>query len=287
MSAPPKIVARQLTKRFQTARGTMVDALGPIDLHVGIGEFLAIVGPSGCGKSTLLNVAAGFEHATSGTIEIDGRRIDGPGPERGVVFQDYALFPWLSVAQNIGFGPLSRGVPVAAVNATVKHWISLVRLDGSEDKYPHELSGGMRQRCALARCLANDPDVLLMDEPLAALDALTRIRLQDELLVIWDVASREKPKSALYITHSIDEALYLADRIIVMSERPGRMIAEFVVPFERPRETEVRTLPQFHAIADEIWRLLRPHEDRDKAAPDPIRSDATRDTTTSTQEETP
>jgi len=287
MRSAPKIVAKQLTKRFQTARGTTVDALGPIDMHVGIGEFLAIVGPSGCGKSTLLNVAAGFELATSGTIEIDGRRIDSPGPERGVVFQDYALFPWLSVAQNISFGPLSRGVSVATVNETVQHWISLVRLDGSEEKYPHELSGGMRQRCALARCLANDPDVLLMDEPLAALDALTRIRLQDELLVIWDVASREKPKSALYITHSIDEALYLADRIIVMSERPGRMIAEFVVPFERPRETEIRTLPQFHAITDEIWRLLRPRDNRDETPTDPMRSDATWDTTTSTQEETP
>ena len=283
----PKIVARRLTKRFQSARGTTVDALGPIDMHIGVGEFLAIVGPSGCGKSTLLNVAAGFEHATSGTIEIGGRRIEGPGPERGVVFQDYALFPWLSVAQNIGFGPLSRGAPHTTVDETVKHWISLVRLDGSEDKFPHELSGGMRQRCALARCLANDPEVLLMDEPLAALDALTRIRLQDELLVIWDVASRAKPKSALYITHSIDEALYLADRILVMSERPGRMIAEFVVPFERPRETEMRTLPQFHAIADEIWRLLRPHDDRDGPNPDPIAAEATRRTTTSTQEETP
>ena len=258
-----KIVAKALTKQFQSARGGTVDALGPIDMHVGVGEFLTIVGPSGCGKSTLLNVAAGFELATSGTIAIDGRTIDSPGPERGVVFQDYALFPWASVAQNIGFGPLSRGLPPRVVSETVRHWISLVRLDGSEDKYPHELSGGMRQRCALARCLANDPEVLLMDEPLAALDALTRVRLQDELLDIWDVASREKPKSALYITHAIDEALYLADRIIVMSERPGRLLAEFVVPFPRPRETEMRTLPEFHRLADEIWRLLRrPSEDR-------------------------
>ena len=261
-----KIVARGLTKRFHSARGADVHALGPIDMHVGVGEFLAIVGPSGCGKSTLLNVAAGFELATSGTIQIDGRTIDSPGHERGVVFQDYALFPWLSVAQNIGFGPASRGVPAAQVSETVRHWVTLVRLDGSEDKYPHELSGGMRQRCALARCLANDPDILLMDEPLAALDALTRVRLQDELLDIWDVASRERPKSALYITHAIDEALYLADRIIVMSERPGRLLAEFVVPFPRPRETEVRTLPEFHRLADEIWRLLRrPSENRGQA----------------------
>ncbi len=252
-----KIVARGLTKRFLSARGEPVDALGPIDLHIGVGEFLAIVGPSGCGKSTLLNVAAGFDLATSGSIEIDGRTIDRPGPERGVVFQDYALFPWLTVAGNIGFGPASLGHSPQQVKDAVAHWVKLVRLEGSEEKYPHELSGGMRQRCALARCLANDPDILLMDEPLAALDALTRVRLQDELLEIWNEASRERPKSALYITHAIDEALYLADRIIVMSERPGRVLREIIVPFARPREPEMRTLPEFHRLADEIWRLLR------------------------------
>ena len=255
--AANKIVARGLTKRFFPAKGEPVDALGPIDLHIGVGEFLAIVGPSGCGKSTLLNVAAGFDLATSGTIEIDGRTITSPGPERGVVFQDYALFPWLTVAGNIGFGPGSVGKTTAQVEETVRHWVRLVRLEGSEQKYPHELSGGMRQRCALARCLANDPDILLMDEPLAALDALTRVRLQDELLEIWNEASRERPKSALYITHAIDEALYLADRIIVMSERPGRVLREVIVPFARPREPEMRMLPEFHRLADEIWRLLR------------------------------
>ena len=253
----PKIVARALTKRFQSARGMPVDALGPLDMEIGVGEFLAVVGPSGCGKSTLLNIAAGFDLATAGTMQIDGRTIDTPGAERGVVFQDYALFPWLTVAGNIGFGPASVGRSPPDVDAAVRHWLKLVRLEGSEEKYPHELSGGMRQRCALARCLANDPDVLLMDEPLAALDALTRMRLQDELLEIWNEASRERPKSALYITHAIVEALYLADRIIVMSERPGRVLREIVVPFKRPREPEVRTLPEFHRLSDEIWRLLR------------------------------
>jgi len=256
-AAAAKIVTRGLTKRFQSARGAAVDALGPVDISIGAGEFLAIVGPSGCGKSTLLNIAAGFDLATSGSVQIDGRTIDSPGPERGVVFQDYALFPWLTVAGNIGFGPASIGRTPDEVDAAVRHWVKLVRLEGSEEKYPHELSGGMRQRCALARCLANDPDVLLMDEPLAALDALTRVRLQDELLEIWNEASRERPKSALYITHAIDEALYLADRIIVMSERPGRVLREIVVPFGRPREPEMRTLPEFHRLADEIWRLLR------------------------------
>jgi NitT/TauT family transport system ATP-binding protein len=255
--AAPKIVARALAKSFESARGGRVDALGPIDLAIGAGEFLAVVGPSGCGKSTLLNIAAGFERATAGSIEIDGRTIVAPGPERGVVFQDYALFPWLTVAGNIGFGPLSRGQSPADVDRIVRRWIALVRLEGSEDKYPNELSGGMRQRCALARCLANDPDVLLMDEPLAALDALTRVRLQDELLEIWTSASRERPKCALYITHAIDEALYLADRILVMTARPGKLLAEFRVPFPRPREAEMRTAPEFHALADDIWRLLR------------------------------
>ena len=257
ISAAPKITARGLTKRFFSARGEAVDALGPIDLTIGIGEFLAVVGPSGCGKSTLLNVAAGFDQATEGTIRIDGRTIDSPGPERGVVFQDYALFPWLTVAGNIGFGPASLGLAQDQVEEKVRYWVKLVRLEGSEQKYPHELSGGMRQRCALARCLANDPDILLMDEPLAALDALTRVQLQDELLEIWNEASRERPKSALYITHAIDEALYLADRIIVMSDRPGRVLREIIVPFARPREPEMRTLPEFHRLADEIWRLLR------------------------------
>ena len=252
-----KIVARGLTKRFHSAKGAPVDALGPLDLHIKVGEFLAIVGPSGCGKSTLLNVTAGFDLATSGTLEIDGRVIDSPGPERGVVFQDYALFPWLTVAGNIGFGPASVGRSPQQVKEAVRHWVKLVRLEGSEGKYPQELSGGMRQRCALARCLANDPDILLMDEPLAALDALTRVRLQDELLDIWNEASRERPKSALYITHAIDEALYLADRIIVMSERPGRILRDITVPFARPREPEMRTLPEFHRLADDIWRLLR------------------------------
>ena len=256
-AAGDKITARGLTKRFQSVRGEVVDALGPIDLSIGVGEFLAVVGPSGCGKSTLLNIAAGFDKASSGYIEIDGRTISSPGLERGVVFQDYALFPWLSVAGNIGFGPVSVGRSPAVVEEKVRHWVNLVGLEGSEGKFPHELSGGMRQRCALARCLANDPDILLMDEPLAALDALTRVRLQDDLLQIWNEASRERPKSALYITHAIDEALYLADRIIVMSERPGRVLREIVVPFPRPREPDIRTLPEFHRLADEIWQLLR------------------------------
>ncbi|MBM3571889.1 MAG: ABC transporter ATP-binding protein, partial [Alphaproteobacteria bacterium] len=165
----------------------------------------------------------------------------------------------LTVAGNIGFGPASRGLSSAEVAERVRRCVAMVKLDGFDQKYPHELSGGMRQRCALARCIANDPEVMLMDEPLAALDALTRLGLQDELLRIWLEASRERPRTVLYITHAIDEAIYLSDRIVVMSPRPGRVRREIRVPFGRPRDPEVRTDETFHRLAGEIWHLLR-HE---------------------------
>ncbi|MBM3596625.1 MAG: ABC transporter ATP-binding protein [Alphaproteobacteria bacterium] len=255
--AEPKITMRSVTKRYESARGESVEALAGIDLDVAAGEFLTLVGPSGCGKSTLLNIVAGFEQASGGEVVMDGRPIAEPGPERGVVFQEYALFPWLSVAGNIGFGPASRGLGDAEVSRRVERCVAMVKLDGFEHKYPHELSGGMRQRCALARCIANDPDVMLMDEPLAALDALTRLGLQDELLRIWSEASRERARTVLYITHAIDEALYLSDRILVMSHRPARIRREIRVPFSRPRDPEVRTHETFHRLSDEIWQLLR------------------------------
>jgi len=252
-----KISVRGVAKTFGSAAGEAVRALDAIDLDVAAGEFVTIVGPSGCGKSTLLNVLAGFEAPSQGEALIDGRKINGPGPERGVVFQEYALFPWLTVAGNVGFGPASLGVAANETAARVRHYLAMVKLDGFERKYPHELSGGMRQRCALARCIANDPDVMLMDEPLAALDALTRLSLQDELLRIWSEASRERPKTVLYITHAIDEALYLSDRVVVMSERPGRIRRVIDVPFARPRAPEIRTDALFHRLSDEIWLLLR------------------------------
>lgn len=255
-----KIAVRGIAKRYTSARGEPVEALRPLDLDIRAGEFLSLVGPSGCGKSTLLNIIAGFETATSGDIALDGRPITGPGPERGMVFQEYGLFPWLTVAGNVGFGPASLGVPRKEVAERVRQHLAMVRLDGFQDRYPHELSGGMRQRCALARCIANDPDVMLMDEPLAALDALTRLSLQEELLRIWHEASRQRPKTVVYITHAIDEAIYLSDRIIVMSERPGRIRREITVPFSRPRAPEIRTDPKFHRLADEIWLLLRREE---------------------------
>jgi NitT/TauT family transport system ATP-binding protein len=257
MTQAAKIEIAGVSKRFASARGEEVNALEAIDLNIRQGEFLTIVGPSGCGKSTLLNVIAGFETASGGKVMVDGKPVTGPGPQRGVVFQEYALFPWLTVAGNIGFGPASLGLPGAEVAKRVALYTKMVKLDGFEQKFPHELSGGMRQRCALARCIANDPDVMLMDEPLAALDALTRLSLQDELLRIWSEASRERPKTVLYITHAIDEAIYLSDRVIVMSARPGRVRREIKVPFARPRDPEIRTHPEFHRLSDEIWLLLR------------------------------
>jgi NitT/TauT family transport system ATP-binding protein len=257
MTANPKITIAGVTKQFVGAAGERVNALERADLDIADGEFVALLGPSGCGKSSLLNIIAGFEPSSSGRIEVDGKSVDGPEPNRGVVFQEYALFPWLTVAGNIGFGPASRGVRQGAIDRLVGRYTALVGLQGFERKYPHELSGGMRQRCALARCMANDPDIMLMDEPLAALDALTRVALQDELLRIWSEASRERKKTVVYVTHSIDEAIFLADRIIVMTPRPGRIRGEFAVPFSRPRHAEIRVHDDFHALSDEIWLMLQ------------------------------
>lgn len=252
-----KIEVRGVSKRFTSVDEGEIPALAAICLNVNEGEFLSIVGPSGCGKSTLLNILAGFEPPTGGEVRMDGRAIAGPGPERGMVFQDYGLFPWLTVERNIAFGPESRGWTRPQVRGAVQRYIELVGLGGFANKYPHELSGGMRQRCALARCLANDPEVLLMDEPLAALDALTRIELQEELLRIWGEESRTRRKTVIYVTHSIDESVFLSDRVVVLSQRPGRIRHEVKIPFERPRQGEIRTNPKFHNLADEIWMVLQ------------------------------
>jgi NitT/TauT family transport system ATP-binding protein len=252
-----KIQLRGATKTYDAQGQHSVPALDRVDLDVKEGEFVTIVGRSGCGKSTMLNLIAGFERTTRGSVKVDGKEITGPGPERGMVFQEYALFPWLTIEANVMFGPQSRGKSEAEARTTAKHYLDMVGLSGFERKFPHQLSGGMRQRCALARTFANNPTVMLMDEPLAALDALTRYSLQDELLRIWASASQMTSKTVLYITHSIDEAIYLADRIIVMSPRPGRIIKQIEVPFERPRNASIRTTPEFHHMADEIWTLLR------------------------------
>ncbi len=233
------------------------------DVSVGIkpGEFLCIVGPSGCGKSTVLNMIAGLIRPTAGRITVNGKPVEGPGPDRGVLFQDYALFPWKTVRENVEFGPryrADRRTSRQEREDRVRRCIELVALTGVENKYPHELSGGMRQRCALARLLANEPDVLLMDEPLAALDAQTRLILQEELLRIW---GEEKPaaerKTVVFITHGIDEAIFLADRVVVMSSHPGTIKRIIPVNLPRPRNSETRNATEFQKLADEIWKLIR------------------------------
>jgi NitT/TauT family transport system ATP-binding protein len=252
-SAPrkqPRIVVRALRKRFSDiARREEVIALDGVDLAIADDEFLIVLGPSGCGKTTLLNIVAGFEQASSGDLRLDDLPIRGPGPDRGVVFQEYALFPWLTVEQNIEFGLRERRVRKAERRARVHRLIAAVGLAGFEKRYPQELSGGMRQRVALGRVLVNDPKILLMDEPFAALDAQTRTLMQEELLRVW---SRDR-RTALFITHNIEEALLLGDRVVVMTARPGRIKEIVAVGLARPRDV---TSADFNAMRRQISALL-------------------------------
>jgi len=257
------IAARGVGKTYMSARtGDAVEALRDVGFAVRPGEFVAVVGPSGCGKSTLLSLIAGFARPSTGEVLFDGRAIDGPGPERGVMFQDYALFPWRTVEGNVEFGllygPAGKGLDAAARAERVRRMIDLVGLTGAERKYPHQLSGGMRQRVALARLMANEPQVLLMDEPLAALDAQTRLILQDELLRIW---GQDRPpterRTVVFITHGIDEAVFLADRVAVMASHPGRLKELIDVDLPRPRGDATRADPRFQALTQRIWDLIR------------------------------
>ena len=222
------------TYRSQRRDGTFSEthALSNINLTVAQGEFICIIGASGCGKSTLLRIVAGFETLSTGDLYVMGKAPAGPGPDRGMVFQDYALFPWLSVAQNIAYGPRQAGLPKAEVAELTERYLDMVGLRKFRDRFPHELSGGMKQRVAIARVLANDPAVILMDEPFGALDAITRNGLQESLLQIWEKAR----KTILFITHSVDEAVYLADRVVVLSPHPGRLKLEVPVTLARPRD---------------------------------------------------
>ena len=207
-------------------------ALESTDLRIAEGEFVCLIGASGCGKSTLLRIVAGFETATAGHVISAGREVTGPGPERGMVFQDYGLFPWLSVRDNIGFGPAARGLPKAKIREITNRFIDMVGLSKFAAAYPHQLSGGMKQRVAIARVLANDARVVLMDEPFGALDAMTRERLQDELLEIW---ARTK-LTVIFVTHAIEEAILLADRVVAMAPNPGRIISDTKISLQRPRD---------------------------------------------------
>jgi NitT/TauT family transport system ATP-binding protein len=241
-----------------TLQGQRIEALRGADLTVRKGEFICLIGASGCGKSTLLRIVAGFEAPTTGQALMWGEPIDGPSPRRGMVFQDYGLFPWLSVRGNIAFGPISRGRPAGEVKATVERFVELVGLNRFADAYPHQLSGGMKQRVAIARVLANDAEVVLMDEPFGALDAMTRERLQDELLDLW----QRTGLTVLFVTHAIEEAIFLANRVVVMSPGPGRIDSEMPIGLERPRDVSA---PDFNAIRRELGARLHSHHAR-KAA---------------------
>ncbi|KRE07917.1 ABC transporter ATP-binding protein [Bacillus sp. Root239] len=255
-----KISFQHVNKFFNIKQGNKKNsqiqftALQDINLEVKTGEFMVIVGPSGCGKSTLLDLLGGLTKPTSGKILIDGKPITGPNLDRGIVFQQYALFPWKTAQANIEFGLEAKGISKAERSEQARYYLSLVGLSGFENRYPHELSGGMKQRIAIARSLAYDPDVLLMDEPFAALDAQTRETLQSELLSIWE----KTKKTIVFITHGIDEAVYLGQRVAVMTSRPGQIKQVIDVPFDsRASEEDLRSNPEFSKIRHRIWTLLR------------------------------
>lgn len=231
VSIPPLLQIRNVDKSFAGVSGP-VAALRGANLSVEEGEFICLIGASGCGKSTLLRIIAGFETPSSGQVLMANSPIGGPGPTRGMVFQDYGLFPWLSVRGNIAFGPRARGLPSGEVERIAERFVSMVGLNRFADAYPHQLSGGMKQRVAIARVLANDARVVLMDEPFGALDAMTRERLQDELLDIW----AETRLTVIFVTHAIEEAILLADRVVVMSPGPGRIVSDERIDLPRPRD---------------------------------------------------
>jgi NitT/TauT family transport system ATP-binding protein len=254
VASPVKVHAGHVTKRYWIERDqTAMTALQDVTLSVRANEFVSIVGPSGCGKTTFLNIVAGLIALEEGEVAIDGRLVDGPGPDRAVVFQSANLLPWRTVLQNVAYGmELQKRFSAEERRERARYFTRLVGLAGSENKYPAELSGGMQQRVNLARALATDADVLLMDEPFAALDAQTREFMQDELLRIWTAAS----KTVLFVTHQIDEAVFLADRVFVFGVDPGHLRNELTIPFDRPRPLSIKRDPAFLRITDEIWTII-------------------------------
>jgi NitT/TauT family transport system ATP-binding protein len=245
------ICVKNLNKRYR-ARDGDVPALADVDIEVAEGEFVTIVGPSGCGKSTLLYILGGFLGADGGTIEVNGRAVTGPGVDRGIVFQEYALFPWLTVAQNIRYGLEINGTARKECEETVERLVRTIGLQGFEHRFPRELSGGMKQRVAIARSLVLRPDVLLLDEPFGALDAITRRRLNGEFERIWS----DEQVTTLLVTHSVEEAVYLADTVYVMTSRPGRLLLRREVELPRPRTPEMLTGAAFHELVDELTESL-------------------------------
>jgi NitT/TauT family transport system ATP-binding protein len=251
---PVILDVQNLVKTFEGAAGSVV-ALDHISFQAFRREFLCVIGPSGCGKSTLARIIAGLDSPTGGQMLLDGKAIDGPGPDRGMVFQGYTLFPWLTVRRNIMFGPeVSRGLSGSSADAEAQEWIELVGLSRFADSYPHQLSGGMKQRVAIARALANRPRILLMDEPFGALDAQTRAQMQSYLLQIW----KRVDITIVFITHDLDEAVYLADRVLVLDAHPGRVREMMEVPVPRPRTREQFVSPEFVAAREHLETLIHP-----------------------------
>ena len=242
-----------VSRVFETAKGQRTQALQPVDFEVRDNDFVTILGPSGCGKSTLLRIVAGLDHATSGRVLLDGVPVEGPGADRGMVFQSYTLFPWLTIEQNIRFGLRERGMPEAQQKERAAYFIAKVGLRGFEQHFPKQLSGGMQQRTAIARALANDPKILLMDEPFGALDNQTRVLMQELLLGIWEA----ERKTVLFVTHDIDEAIFMANRVAVFSARPGRIKTELAVDLPHPRHYTIKTSPEFMDLKARLTEEIR------------------------------
>ena len=251
--AVPKLHAENVSVTFYAQNKPPFTAVEGINLSMRDGEFVAIVGPSGSGKSTFLMALDGLVPISSGTVSINGRRITGPAQDRAVVFQDASLLPWRTILDNVAYGLEIAGRPKKERQAIARDLIALTGLQGFESFHPHQLSGGMRQRVNIARALAADPEVLLLDEPFSGLDAQTRETMQGELLKIWD----ERKKTALFVTHQIDEAVYLADRVIAFSARPARIVEEWHIPFARPRPLELKQSQEHRDIESQIWQVVR------------------------------
>lgn len=250
--AAPKLKVDNVSLRYQTPAGSTFTALEQVSFEVPDQQFAVLVGPSGCGKSSLLYLTAGLAEPTSGEIYVGGKQVDGPGADRGMVFQGYTLFPWLTVRQNIEFGLKRRSVPAKERKEIVEHYLNEVGLTRFADNYSKQLSGGMMQRVAIARALANDPQILLMDEPFGALDSQTRLQMQQLLLKVWE----HTKKTVLFVTHDIDEAILLGDRIFVMGARPGRIKQVLDVPIHRPRNLDMVMEPEFIKMKRDIFHLL-------------------------------
>ncbi|MBD7938292.1 ABC transporter ATP-binding protein [Cytobacillus sp. Sa5YUA1] len=248
----PKLEIKNVDKVFKTKSGDTT-ALQKTSFTIDDGEFVTILGPSGCGKSTVLRIVAGLEEATTGEVLLDGQPIDGPGPDRGMVFQSYTLYPWLTVKENISFGLKLKGARQKERDDLARHYLQLIGLEGFENHYPVQLSGGMKQRVAIARALANDPKVLLMDEPFGALDAQTRNIMQEVLLRAWE----KSKKTILFITHDVDESIFLADSVYVMTARPGRLKKKVPIDIARPRDFSVKATNQFAQYKEELLSLIR------------------------------